>query len=441
MRSPVTENVASPDDKVMFRRVVQGAVIGNIVEWYDFAIYGYLATMLAAHFFPAGNETAALLSTFAIFAAAFFVRPLGALVLGPMRERFGLRRLLSAVILTSSAAAMAIGLLPGYEDIGVAAPILLLVLRCIQGFAAGGEYGGGAVLLAEHAADSRRGFAVSLMGWSATLGFLLGSIVVTLLEITLPAAVMESVGWRIPFLLAGPLGLVGLYLRLRLRQETPLFSELHAEPATAPSALTVIATSWRAILRLIGMLTVSHLSFYIVFTFLPTYFIKTLNFDRSDTFISTTIASMVTLVLVLPLARLSDRIGRRPMIITGTLAMAVLAYPLFIVMHRTGFAGAAAAQTALAILESIFISSTIAAGVEMFGTRDRYTGFSIGYNISAALFGGTAPYVAIWLVDRTGNSMAPGLYVAAAAVISLLCVVGLRDMARQPLPTVTGQRS
>lgn len=430
----MTQKAVASGDTVAFRKVVQGAVIGNAVEWYDFAVYGYLATMLAAHFFPSGNETAALLNTFAIFAAAFFARPIGALVLGPMRERFGLRRLLSGVIMTTSAAAVAIGLLPGYADIGVAAPILLLMLRCIQGFAAGGEYGGGAVLLAEHATDRRRGLAVSMMGWSATLGFLLGSVTVTVLETSLPAAVMETVGWRIPFLLAGPLGLIGLYLRLRLRQDTPRFTDLHAEPTTAPTALTVIATSWRPIVRLIGMLIVAHIGFYIVFTFLPTYFIKALGSTRSEAFISTTIAAVVTLALVPPLAWLSDRFGRRPLMFAAAVGMTVLAYPLFIVMHRGGIVVAAAAQSGLAVLESMFLSSGIAAGVELFGTRDRYTGFSIGYNISAALFGGTAPYVAIWLMDRTGNPTSPGLYIAAAAAISLLCLFGLPDRAGSPLP-------
>jgi len=188
------------------RKAVTGASIGNAVEWFDFAIYGFLATFIAASFFPSGNETAALLNTFAIFAAAFFMRPLGGFVFGPLGDRIARQRVLAVVILLMAASTLAIGLLPTYQTIGVAAPLLLLFLRCLQGFSAGGEYGGGAVYLAEFATDKRRGLTVTFMVWSGMLGFLIGSVTVTLLQALLPAGAMESYGWRIPFLLAGPLG-------------------------------------------------------------------------------------------------------------------------------------------------------------------------------------------------------------------------------------------
>ena len=186
------------------RRAVIGASIGNAVEWFDFAIYGFLATFIAANFFPAGDETAALLNTFAIFAAAFFMRPLGGFVFGPLGDRIGRQRVLAVVILLMSGATVAIGLLPTYASIGVAAPLLLLFLRCLQGFSAGGEYGGGAVYLAEFATEQRRGLTVTFMAWSGVLGFLVGSVTVTLLQALLPAEAMESYGWRIPFLIARP---------------------------------------------------------------------------------------------------------------------------------------------------------------------------------------------------------------------------------------------
>lgn len=216
-------------------RAVRAAAIGNTVEWFDFAIYGFLATYIADKFFPPGDDTAALLNTFAIFAAAFFMRPLGGFFFGPLGDRIGRQRVLAVVILMMSASTLAIGLVPSYESIGVLAPILLLLLRCVQGFSAGGEYGSGACFLAEYAADRNRGFIVSFLVWSVVVGFLLGSITVTALGAVLPRAAMDAYGWRIPFLIAGLLGAVGLYIRLRL-SDTPEFESLRekGEISTSP---------------------------------------------------------------------------------------------------------------------------------------------------------------------------------------------------------------
>ncbi len=218
------------------RKAVRGAAIGNTVEWFDFAVYGFLATYIADKFFPPGDETAALLNTFAIFAAAFFMRPLGGFFFGPLADRIGRQRVLALVILLMSASTLAIGLVPSYDSIGVLAPILLLLLRCLQGFSAGGEYGSGACFLAEYASDKHRGFVVSFLVWSVVVGFLLGSMTVTGLEATLSESAMNSYGWRIPFLIAGVLGAVGLYIRLRL-SDTPEFESLRDEGELSTSPL------------------------------------------------------------------------------------------------------------------------------------------------------------------------------------------------------------
>ncbi len=385
------------------RKAVTGASIGNAVEWFDFAIYGFLATFIAANFFPSGNETAALLNTFAIFAAAFFMRPLGGFVFGPLGDRIGRQRVLAVVILLMSGSTLAIGLLPTYAAIGVAAPLLLLFLRCLQGFSAGGEYGGGAVYLAEFASEKRRGLTVTFMVWSGVLGFLIGSVTVTLLQALLPTDAMESYGWRIPFLLAGPLGLVGLYIRLRL-DDTPQFAELSKTQQVAKSPLReAVSTAWRPILQVIGLMIIFNIGYYVVFTFLPTYFIKTLHFTKTNAFVSITLASLVALVLILPLAALSDRIGRRPMLIAGSLAFAVGGYPLFLLLNSGSLAAAIAAHCGLAVIEAVYVSAAVAAGVELFATRVRYSGFSIGYNICVAAFGGTTPYVVTWLTAADGQ--------------------------------------
>jgi MHS family proline/betaine transporter-like MFS transporter len=399
--------VSADGNTSTLRKVITGASIGNAVEWFDFAIYGFLATFIAANFFLSGNETAALLNTFAIFAAAFFVRPLGGFVFGPLGDRIGRQRVLALVILLMAASTLAIGLLPTYHAIGVAAPLLLLFLRCLQGFSAGGEYGGGAVYLAEYSSDRRRGFTITFMVWSGVLGFLLGSVTVTILQAALPAGAMDSYGWRIPFLIAGPLGLVGLYIRLRL-DDTPAFTELSQAGEVAASPLKeAVRTAWRPILQVIGLMIIFNIGYYVVFTYLPTYFIRTLHYTKTDAFVSITVACLVALLLILPLAALSDRIGRRPLLIAGSLGFAILAYPLFLLLNSGSLVAAISAHAALAVIESVFISAAVAAGVELFATRVRYSGFSIGYNVCVALFGGTTPYVVTWLTGHTGNALAP----------------------------------
>jgi MFS transporter, MHS family, proline/betaine transporter len=427
--------VSADGNTSTLRKVITGASIGNAVEWFDFAIYGFLATFIAANFFPSGNETAALLNTFAIFAAAFFVRPLGGFVFGPLGDRIGRQRVLALVILLMAASTLAIGLLPTYHAIGVAAPLLLLFLRCLQGFSAGGEYGGGAVYLAEYSSDRRRGFTITFMVWSGVLGFLLGSVTVTILQAALPAGAMDSYGWRIPFLIAGPLGLVGLYIRLRL-DDTPAFTELSQAGEVAASPLKeAVRTAWRPILQVIGLMIIFNIGYYVVFTYLPTYFIRTLHYTKTDAFVSITVACLVALLLILPLAALSDRIGRRPLLIAGSLGFAILAYPLFLLLNSGSLVAAISAHAALAVIESVFISAAVAAGVELFATRVRYSGFSIGYNVCVALFGGTTPYVVTWLIGHTGNALAPAFYVIGAAVASLVTVLTLRETAGRPLMT------
>jgi MHS family proline/betaine transporter-like MFS transporter len=408
------------------------------VEWYDFAIYSTLATYIADKFFPSGDETAALLSTFAVFAAAFFMRPLGGFFFGPLGDRIGRQRVLALVILLMSGSTFLIGLVPSYESIGVIAPLSLLLLRCVQGFSAGGEYGSGACYLAEFAPDKHRGFVVSFLVWSVVVGFLLGSLTVTGLETLLSETAMESYGWRIPFLIAGVLGVVGLYIRLRLG-DTPEFENLREKGEVASSPLKeALTTSWRPILQIAGLVVIHNVGFYIVFTYLPTYFTKTLEFTMTNAFISITIASIVAIILIPPLGALSDRIGRKPLLIAGAVGFAVFAYPLFMLLNTGSLAAAISAHAALAAIESVFVSASLAAGAELFATRVRSSGYSIGYNVSVAIFGGTAPYVATWLVARTGNEIAPAYYVIAAAIVTLITIMTMRETAAAPLRQKVG---
>lgn len=428
--APKRQREAEPAE---VRKAVRGAAIGNTVEWYDFAIYSTLATYIADQFFPSGDETAALLSTFAVFAAAFFMRPLGGFFFGPLGDRIGRQRVLALVILLMSGSTFLIGLVPSYDSIGVLAPLLLLLLRCVQGFSAGGEYGSGACYLAEFAPDRHRGFVVSFLVWSVVVGFLLGSLTVTGLETLLSESAMNSYGWRIPFLIAGVLGVVGLYIRMRLG-DTPEFETLRDEGEVSTSPLKeAFTTSWRPILQIAGLVVIHNVGFYIVFTYLPTYFTKTLEFTKTNAFVSIIIASTVAIILIPPLGALSDRIGRKPLLIAGAVGFAVFAYPLFMLLNTGSLAAAIAAHAALAAIESVFVSSSLAAGAELFATRVRSSGYSIGYNVSVALFGGTAPYIATWLVAETGNELAPAFYVIAAAIITLATIMTMRETAARPL--------
>lgn len=257
----------------------------------------------------------------------------------------------------------------------------------------------------------------------------------TVLQAALPAAAMDSYGWRIPFLLAAPLGMVGLCIRLRL-DDTREFTRLSSTDNVSKRPLRkAITTSWQSILQVIGLFLIFNGGYYVVFTFLPTNLIKTLEYSKTasfTSFTSITLASLVALVLILPFAALSDRVGRKPMLIAGSACFAVLAYPLFLLLNSGPLAAAITAHCILAAIESVYISAAVTAGVELFATRVRYSGFSVGYNIAVAGFGGTTPYVVTWLTSINGV-MAPAFYLIVAAALSLVTVLGLRETAGDPL--------
>jgi MHS family proline/betaine transporter-like MFS transporter len=411
------------------RRAVVGASIGNLVEWFDFAVYGYLATYIAANFFPEGNPTAALLSTFAVFAAAFFVRPLGGLFFGPLGDKIGRQRVLATVIILMSVATFAIGLLPGYATIGIWAPILLVVARLLQGFSAGGEFGGGATFLAEYSEDDRRGLTVSWLEFSTLIGFILGSGVVLLLNSSLGEETMTAWGWRIPFLIAGPLGIVGLYIRLRL-EDTPEFRALESTGEVAESPLReTIVENWKQILQVGGLVIIQNVGFYIVLVYMQTYITEELRYSSTSASLSTVLTLLVAMILIPPLGALSDRVGRKPLLMASCIGFAVLTYPLFLLLNAGSLVAAILAHIALGILQALFISTSVAALTELFPTRVRYGGFSIGYNVSVAIFGGSAPYLATWLISATGSPLSPAFYVIFGAIATLLTVLTIPETA------------
>ena len=427
--NPAPELAVGDVPPATLRRATIGATVGSIVEWFDIAVYAYLAAVLGAVFFPSDDPTVSLLSSFAVFGAAFVVRPLGGIFFGALGDRIGRQRTLAWVIVLVSVATLGIGLLPGHASIGVAAPALLVVLRLLQGFSAGGEMGGASAFVAEHAPPRRRGYLVAWVEMGCILGFLLGSLAVLLLNLLLTGEQVETWGWRLPFLLAAPLGLVGLYIRLRL-EETPEFTALRRAGDVARNPLLEsVRDHWPAILRTAGYALFQNAALYIILTFVPSYQTETLGYTALVASVSS-VASMTTICLLIPaLGALSDRLGRKRVLGGSCVLALLLSYPLFVLMGQDNAVLAVAAHLGLGVILAIFLGPTLAAMNEMFATRVRYGGFSLGYNLSVSAFGGTAPFVVTWLISRTGNTLSPAFYVMAAAVITLLVVLTARETA------------
>lgn len=420
--------IPAPDTR-MIRRAVIGASVGSLVEWFDIAVYGYLAVTLGAVFFPSEDPTASVLSSLAVFGAAFAVRPLGGLFFGGLGDRLGRQKILIAVITLVSASTFLIGLLPGFATAGVAAPALLVLLRLLQGFSAGGEMGGASAFAAEYAKPRNRGHLVSWVEMGCIAGFLLGSLLVLALNVAISDAAMLSWGWRIPFLIGGPLGAICFYIRRRI-DETPEFRALASAGEVARSPLReTFRHNWRAILQTAGFSLFHNAFLYVVLSFMPTYFSEDLHFSATDGAMSAVITMAVLCALIPLFGALSDRVGRKPMLVASCAGSIVLAYPVFAWMNSGGLAAAIAGHLILGVLLALFISTSLTAMNELFATRVRYGGFSIGYNISVSAFGGTAPFLVSLLIQATGNPVSPAFYVIAAAVVTLAVIPTVAETA------------
>jgi MHS family proline/betaine transporter-like MFS transporter len=432
----MTSSAAAQVDPATLKRVIVAAAIGNFVEWFDFAVYGFLATTIALQFFPSGDASAALLKTFAVFAVAFAFRPLGGIFFGMLGDRIGRKRTLAMTILLMAAATTLIGLLPTYAAIGVTAPILLTIIRCAQGFSAGGEYAGACAYLMEHAPHDQRAWYGSFVPVSTFSAFAAAAVVAYALEASLSAQAMGSWGWRLPFLIAAPLGLVGLYLRWKL-DETPAFQAVTQEHAVAHSPLKeTLRNHGSAICCLGAFVSLTALSFYMFTTYFATYLQVAGGLSRATALLVSLLA-LVFAAAICPLAgAFSDRVGRRATVVTACVLLMVVVFPSFQMASSGSFAASIIGVMLLAVGAVLCGVVTAALLSETFPTRTRYTASAITYNMAYTLFGGTAPLVATWLISTTGSNLSPAFYLVAVSVLALVGGLALPETSKISLHDV-----
>jgi MHS family proline/betaine transporter-like MFS transporter len=409
-------------------RAIAAAVVGNVLEWYDFAVYGYLATIVARRFFPASDELTGLLSAFAAFGVGFVVRPLGGVVIGRLADRRGRKAALVLTIVLMALGTVGIGLIPDYHSIGVLAPALLVACRLLQGFSAGGEWGGATAFIVEWAPAQRRGLFGSFQQASVAAGFLLGSGSAALVSTLLSAEQMDAWGWRLPFLIGVLLLPVGMYMRRNV-EETPAYRavQTRSAPVEAPAG-------WRLAAKAFGFTVLWTVAYYIVLTYMPTFTQKYAGLTRTQALWSNTLC-LVVLVLAIPvIGHLSDRVGRKPLLLACCAGFVLLPWPLFGAMVQSGtFATVLLVQIVFALTVALFSGPGPAAIAEMFPTQSRTTWMSTGYSLAVAVFGGFAPYVATWLIGATGSPLSPTFYLIGAALVSTAVIFALPETAHETL--------
>jgi MFS transporter, MHS family, proline/betaine transporter len=415
------------------RKVIIAGMIGNGLEWYDYALYAYMTLIISKLFFPAGDPNVHLLATLGIFAVGFIARPFGGVLFGVIGDKFGRRTALVASIFMMAIPTGCIGLLPTYAQIGIWAPILLTVIRILQGLSLGGAFSGSMAFLVEHAPPEKRGLIGSASVASLVIGFLLGSVISIIVKLPLTDAQYESWGWRIPFLLGVIIGFIGLYIR-QYCEESPTYSQAKAEGTlSATPVRDALIHEWRHILQAIGIYLTVTMPFYLVTAYFMTFTQNTLGRSKEEALLLNTINMLILLVLSPLSAWLSDRVGRRKVMMVMAVVGFFFTYPLFTLLLTPDFTSILLAQAAFAAINALYIGPIPAMLVELFPTRLRYTGMALSYNICAALFGGTAPIVCQWLITETGNNYSIAYYVMICAVVSLIALFAYRDRYREPL--------
>ncbi|MQY20307.1 MFS transporter [Nocardia macrotermitis] len=425
-------------DPPIIRRAIGAASIGNITEWYDFGVYAYFEPTIKEVFFSHLGNTAGTIATFGLFAVAFLVRPFGGMFFGPLADRVGRNKVLATTMILMAAGTFAIGCIPDQDSIGLWAPMLLLCARLLQGFSTGGEYGNAMTFIAEYAPDRRRGFLGSWLEFGTFTGYLLGALIVTLADATMSHEQLLSWGWRLPFFVALPLGVVGVYLRMRLA-DTPAFAALEKESEDREKAnktgdeARILARLWPYVLVCMGLVIVWNVTNYMLTSYMPTYVTSTVPDATGGGVSSTTsqwlqIAVMAIALLTIPLlGLLSDHIGRKPIIWGGIVALIVLAFPM-VLLVRMDNAFAVFLGLLIMGLTLICFSATMPSTLpSLFPTKVRGAGLSVAFNVAVSLFAGTTSVVVGALVGATGDLNWPAYYLIIAGVIGAVSVYFLQE--------------
>ncbi|MFJ8827266.1 glycine betaine/L-proline transporter ProP [Streptomyces sp. NPDC102467] len=442
---PLRRTDITVTDDTAVKRAVKAASLGNAMEWFDFGIYSYLAVTIGHVFFPSGNDTVQLISSFATFAVSFLVRPIGGMVFGPMGDKIGRKKVLAMTMILMAIGTFAIGLIPSYSTIGFWAPVLLILFRLIQGFSTGGEYGGASTFIAEYAPDKRRGYFGSFLEFGTLAGYVGAAGLVTILTSVLGSDGMDSWGWRIPFLVAGPIGLVGLYLRLKL-DETPAFQKLADESAhkASEAASTVETTAkgdlakifrdyWPTLILCICLVGAYNITDYMLLSYMPTYLSDEMGYSETHGLLILIATMIVLMCIISQVGKLSDHFGRKPLLMTGMLGFFITSIPSFLLVKNGALWAVSLGMLMLGLSLVCLLGTMSAALPALFPTQVRYGSLSVGYNLSASIFGGTTPLVVTALISWTGTDMMPAYYAMAAALVGVIAVACMKETAQKPL--------
>ncbi|WP_144631356.1 MFS transporter [Bordetella genomosp. 13] len=421
--------------KKELNKVVLASVVGSFVEWFEFSVYGYLASVLGRVFFPSTEPGMQLIASLAAFAVAFFARPFGGVIFGPIGDRFGRKRVLTVTILMMAVSTFAIGLIPSYATIGVAAPILLVLLRLLQGISAGGEGSGAAIFVAEYCSDKRRTAITSWIEVGCISGFAFGATITTVLTAIFSVEQITEWAWRIPFLLALPLGAIGLYIRDKL-EETPAFEAVRASKKAHPQATwsELFSTHRAELLQSCGFIIVTNITLYTVTTYIPTYLSSALAMKESAGFLLSLGPQLFLIAMIPVMGIIADRISRKRLMLAGSVGVLVLAIPCFHLLAEGSYVIKVVSLLLLNLCLAALLGCIFAAVPALFHTRVRFTGMAFSYNVAVALFAGTAPMLNAWLIQRTGNTTMPAYYLMFGAVVGIVALLYSRDRTGQPMP-------
>ncbi|WP_190014694.1 MFS transporter [Streptomyces lucensis] len=436
---------SAPPPPASLPRIVAASLIGTTIEWYDFFLYGSAAALVFNKlFFPDSDPLVGTLLSFLTYAVGFAARPLGALVFGHYGDRLGRKKLLILSLVLMGGATFAIGLLPTHSTVGSAAPVLLTTLRLIQGFALGGEWGGAVLLVSEHGDARRRGFWASWPQTGAPAGQLLATGVLSLLTTVLSDDAFGTWGWRIPFLLSGVLVVVGLWIRLSV-DESPVFrqaleraeSRRTEEPEKLP-LVSVLRHHWRDVLVAMGARMAENISYYVITAFILVYATTSAGVSKQTALNAVLIASAVHFAVIPAWGALSDRVGRRPVYLLGAAGVGLWMFPFFSLVDTGSFGYLVLAVTVGLVLHGAMYAPQAAFFAEMFATRMRYSGASIGAQFASVAAGAPAPLIATALLSDYDSSTPIALYVIAAAVLTLIAVGVARETRHRDLARVEG---